>query len=67
MERLTKRYPNGRVTLDAAQFPPYTQETIDCEIRAFEPTCKAVERLAEYEDVEEQGLLVRLPCRVGKD
>ncbi len=65
MERLTKRYPNGRVTLDAAQFPPYTQETIDCEIRAFEPTCKAVERLAEYEDSEEKGLLVRLPCKVG--
>ncbi len=67
MERLTKRYPNGRVTLDAAQFAPVTQETIDQEIRAFEPFYKAVERLAEYEDVEEQGLLVRLPCRVGKD
>lgn len=26
---------------------------------------KAVDRLAEYEDAEEQGLLVRLPCKVG--
>ena len=26
---------------------------------------KAFERLADYEDAEEQGLLVRLPCKVG--
>lgn len=25
---------------------------------------KIIERLAEYEDLEEQGLLVRLPCKV---
>ena len=25
----------------------------------------AVEKLAEYEDAEEQGLLLRLPCKVG--
>lgn len=25
----------------------------------------ALNRLAEYEDMEEQGLLVRLPCKVG--
>ena len=25
----------------------------------------AINRLAEYEDLEEQGLLVRLPCKVG--
>lgn len=25
----------------------------------------AIEKLAEYEDLEEQGLLVRLPCKVG--
>ena len=24
-----------------------------------------VERLAEYEDLEEQGLLLRLPCKIG--
>lgn len=28
---------------------------------------KASEKLAEYEDLEEQGLLVRLPCKVGDD
>ena len=25
----------------------------------------AVEKLAEYEDAEEQGLLLRLPCKIG--
>ena len=29
------------------------------------PVGKAIEKLAEYEDLEEQGLLVRLPCKVG--
>ena len=26
---------------------------------------KAINKLAEYEDLEEQGLLLRLPCKVG--
>ena len=26
---------------------------------------KAITKLAEYEDLEEQGLLLRLPCKVG--
>ena len=26
---------------------------------------KVVEKLAEYEDLEEQGLLIRLPCKFG--
>ena len=26
---------------------------------------EAIDRLAEYEEAEEQGLLVRLPCKVG--
>ena len=28
-------------------------------------TKRIIERLAEYEDLEEQGLLLRLPCKVG--
>lgn len=28
---------------------------------------KVAEKLAAYEDLEEQGLLVRLPCKVGDD
>lgn len=26
---------------------------------------QAIQKLAEYEDLEEQGLLLRLPCKVG--
>ena len=32
------------------------------------PDCtlgKVVEKLAEYEDLEEQGLLIKLPCELG--
>ncbi|MBQ3513453.1 MAG: hypothetical protein IJA32_06600 [Lachnospiraceae bacterium] len=29
------------------------------------PIQKAIEKLAEYEDAEEQGLFLRLPCKVG--
>lgn len=29
------------------------------------PVGKAIEKLADYEDAEEQGLLVRLPCPIG--
>lgn len=29
------------------------------------PIAKAIDKLAEYEDLEEQGLLLRLPCKVG--
>ena len=29
------------------------------------PVGKAIEKLGDYEDLEEQGLIVRLPCKVG--
>lgn len=29
------------------------------------PVGKAIEKLCDYEDLEEQGLLVRLPCKIG--
>ena len=64
MNRLTKRYKSGIVTLDADAFME-TQETVDREIQNFYPAKKAVERLAEYEDAEEIGLILRLPCKVG--
>lgn len=28
---------------------------------------KAIKKLADYEDLEDQGLIVRLPCKVGDD
>lgn len=46
---LIKKYKNGFVPLDAKKFPPVAQETIDREIRNFEPARVAVEKLYEYE------------------
>ncbi|NDO18792.1 hypothetical protein FMM68_03875 [Lachnospiraceae bacterium MD329] len=65
MNRLTKQYGNGNWTLDASKFPPIDQTVLDSEIRNSEPIRAAVERLAEYEDAEERGQLVHLPCKVG--
>ena len=39
-------------------------EKLDYESE-YVPIIDALNRLAEYEDAEEQGLLVRLPCKVG--
>ena len=46
---LTKKYKNGFITLDAEMFPSVAQETIDREIKNFEPMKKAVEKLYGYE------------------
>ena len=65
MERLTERTPYGicgnneRVT----HYPLYKvamEDPLDHGI-----TGQCFEKLAEYEDLEEQGLLLRLPCKVG--
>jgi len=66
MNRLTKTYNSGTVTLDAKHFKPLFQETITAEISASPTLLKTVvERLYEYEDAEENGLLKWLPCKVG--
>ena len=55
MERLTERNPSW----------------IDDEMweRACEPDCEEIDavyrKLKDYEDAEEQGLLLRFPCKVG--
>ena len=54
MERLTYR-GSERMTEDGLIRPSYSDY----------PTRRIIERLAEYEDLEEQGLLLRLPCKVG--
>lgn len=58
MTRLTKRYPNGNITLDAEQFD-IDQTVLDTEINNSEPIAAAVKRLAEFEDAEEKGLIIR--------
>ena len=64
MERLTKRDEQGFVHY------PYCFEKcngdaigIKCQTCDFEE--KICNKLAEYKDLEEQGLLLKLPCKVG--
>nr|DAH33834.1 MAG TPA: Manganese responsive transcriptional regulator member uptake regulator, fur, mur [Caudoviricetes sp.] len=52
MERLTKRMENA----------PDGESNVWVKNHDY---IKASEKLAEYEDLEEQGLLVRLPCKIG--
>ena len=67
MERLTEKV-FGFVQLKACG-NDFCKET--CAEHDEEKSCKnchiqkAFEKLAEYEDLEEKGLLLRLPCEVG--
>lgn len=59
MERLTKKFTDGTF---------YCEDVEDVGIKGINsPTYvgKAINKLAEYEELEEQGLLLRLPCKVG--
>ena len=61
MERLTKKDKYGHY---------YTNERIHDRMLGGEPyphayDGKVIDKLANYEDKEEQGLLIELPCKVG--
>lgn len=56
MERLTKTYSDG--THGAA-------DNLPCGENSYEYKGLLLEALGKYEDAEEQGLLLRLPCKVG--
>ena len=59
MERFTEKLEDGRkVVRDGIAYVENTKYG-----RFFDG--EAVEKLAKYEDAEEQGLLIRLPCNVG--
>ena len=67
MERLTERTKYGIVGNNdkVSNYPLYkvaNSDPLDHNI-----TEQAFDKLAEYEDLEEQGLLLRLPCKVGDD
>ena len=64
MERLTKRLNDGKeLCIDVCG-----EKCVDGY--TWCPKCKpftdVMKKLAEYEDAEEQGLLLRLPCKVGE-
>ena len=53
MERLTKRNPDGSVGI--SEFRYYNYEDFQ----------KLASKLADYEDKEENGLILELPCKLG--
>lgn len=59
MERLTEKERNVDDTGVAKE------EITDGLLKPFAD--KILTKLADYEDLEEQGLLVRLPCKVGTE
>lgn len=61
MERLTKRCANGLVTL-TTPISGCIENFLTCHNA---PLSAAICKLAEYEDAEEAGTLVRLPCKAG--
>ena len=72
MERLTERDNYGDVYVKQHDYVTASERIAECEgFEDFEEifrkkmTDTALERLAEYEDLEEQGRLVKLPCKVG--
>ena len=56
MSRLTRRAENG-----VAMYATPSGESVKWENNRH----KVLQKLAEYEDLEEQGLLLKLPCKVG--
>lgn len=66
MERLTCRDKKGEAHLHCYQMCADAHE--DCNTAYEVDRCQryvAFRKLADYEDAEEQGLLLRLPCKVG--
>lgn len=59
MERLTNRYDDGEAFCD--------KFSVIEDVGVYETILKGelIDKLADYEDAEEQGLLLRLPCKVG--
>ena len=56
MQRLTRRTKLGAVV-------PYTD--LSCESEYNDWITDITDKLAEYEDLEEEGLMIKLPCKVG--
>lgn len=68
MERLTFRTELG-VSIDKEEDCPTCSICCNCDIppRKCKYISDALEKLADYEDLEEQGRLLKLPCKVGDD
>ena len=58
MDRLTRRSANG-----TGVYATPSGESVKWENNRH----NVLQKLAEYEDLEEQGRLIKLPCKVGTD
>lgn len=56
MSRLTKTYSDG---MHGAS------DSLPCGENSYDYKNLLIEKLGEYEDLEEQGRLIKLPCKVG--
>lgn len=66
MERLTERFENGQVGVVACGKNCKHDHRFCENAREDCPTFEDIyEKLATYEDAEEQGRLVKLPCKIG--
>nr|DAL42245.1 MAG TPA_asm: hypothetical protein [Caudoviricetes sp.] len=67
MERLTRRLNNNKIVAIKGDSCNYSANSFDCQLSEGRKRLKtALEKLADYEDLEEQGLLVRLPDDLNK-
>lgn len=64
MERLTK--DNGKA-FEPSRYSLADISTYKIYDLFYEITFKVLQKLGEYEDAEEQGLFLRLPCGIGAD
>lgn len=69
MERLTERYVPNNEKKGIVGIKVFESENKIPLVKVLseEYLYPAIEKLATYEDLEEQGLLVRFPCKVGDD
>lgn len=67
-ERLTKRIDNKTYFIIKTEGNDFYSDGEDLTFNYYDKEAQeAINRLAEYEDLEEQGLIVRLPCKVKQD
>ena len=62
MERLTKRYTGGISNNDRQGFT-CSNYCDNCRKADCNTVKRMIRKLADYEDAEEQGVLIHLPCR----
>ena len=65
MGRLTKRHDKG-IASNERKVMPCSNYCDSCGNADCDTVRKMIRKLADYEDLEEKGLLIRLPCQLGR-